>query len=46
MDPNACWERLLAAVEEGDADEARAAFEDLAGWLARGGFPPPAWGEK
>jgi hypothetical protein len=40
MDPQACFERILDAIENQDADEFTGAFEDLANWLQRGGFPP------
>ena len=40
MDPTACWKRYLAALIEGDADEANAALFDLRVWLNRGGAPP------
>lgn len=40
MDPQACYERLLRAVAEGDADEAAEAHDDLRTWLLRGGFEP------
>jgi hypothetical protein len=41
MDPNACVRRILDAIDNGqDADEFVSAFQDLADWLAKGGFPP------
>jgi len=44
MDPEACVRRVLAACGDGkrpaDIDEFVEACEDLAGWLARGGFVP------
>ena len=43
MDPNACFDRLNAALASGDTDEAREALADLSGWLRSGGFLPDAW---
>lgn len=40
MDPNACLERLIAAMGIADHDEAKAAARDLAQWMDRGGFTP------
>lgn len=40
MDPNTCLDRLIQAAVDGDAVELRAAAEDLATWLEKGGFPP------
>lgn len=40
MDPNACQRRIHDAERAGDEEEARAAREDLAEWLRKGGFPP------
>lgn len=40
MDPDACMERILQAVMDGDRQEAFGAMEDLIGWLKFGGFPP------
>lgn len=40
MDPTACLRRFLDALNDGDDDEARQAYEDLTSWLAGGGFPP------
>jgi hypothetical protein len=40
MDPNACLNRILVALDERDTDEALEALDDLQGWLSRGGFPP------
>ena len=41
MDPDACLERLLGAMEgEPDYEEVIPAARDLAGWLDGGGFPP------
>jgi len=45
MDPNACLERLLDAVETNDSEEAVEAARDLLGWMARGGAPPTVGGE-
>lgn len=43
MDPNACLQRFVDAIADGDFAEARDAQSDLLGWLARGGFAPD-WG--
>lgn len=40
MDPTACLQRCLDALDDGDQDEAREAAEDLLRWLDNGGFPP------
>jgi hypothetical protein len=40
MDPNACMERILQAIRDGNRSEAFEAMEDLLGWLKFGGFPP------
>lgn len=40
MDPNACLERFLTALEEGDLRAAERAHADLTTWLAKGGFEP------
>jgi hypothetical protein len=40
MDPNACWFRLVDAIQAGDEGEAEAAAHDLAVWIAGGGFVP------
>lgn len=40
MDPNTCFNRILTALQEQDADEYVSAFQDLSDWLAKGGFPP------
>lgn len=40
MDPDACMERLIRALERRDFSEARWALSDLTGWLDKGGFPP------
>lgn len=40
MDPTACFQRMLTAILEHDKEEALSAADDLAGWLARGGFEP------
>lgn len=40
MDPNACWARLVSALEEGDGGEAKDAAVDLAEWIDKGGFVP------
>lgn len=38
MDPQACFRRYVRACEEGDLAEARAARDDYALWILRGGF--------
>ncbi len=40
MDPNACLQRFLGALEDNDAHEAWDAHLDLSVWLSRGGFEP------
>lgn len=40
MDPKACLDRMEAAIEEGDEDEALDAYTDYWGWRNRGGFEP------
>lgn len=40
MDPQACYARWLAAVEDGATDEARDAKADLCEWFAKGGAKP------
>lgn len=40
MDPNACADRLIAALTRGHHAKAREALDDFQGWLARGGFMP------
>lgn len=40
MDPNACLQRFLDALEDNDASEAWHAHLDLSVWLNRGGFAP------
>lgn len=40
MDPNACLQRFLEALEDNDSAEAWGAHLDLSTWLARGGFEP------
>jgi len=45
MDPNACYERLIAALDEGDIPEAKEAARDLQAWITRGGFEPK-WTRK
>lgn len=40
MDPEACLERLLKAIENEEWDEAEWAASDLCDWLEHGGFPP------
>lgn len=44
MDPNACLERFLDALEENDYREAFEAHRDLQQWMAKGGFSP-TWGD-
>lgn len=40
MDPDACLDRLVDALNDGDGDEARAAATDLGIWIGRDGFIP------
>ena len=40
MDPNACLDRILAALENKDFSEADSAAGDLIQWLRHGGFTP------
>ena len=40
MDPQACLKALLAAVHEGDIDEASEYLFGLATWIEKGGYCP------
>ena len=40
MDPQACLQRILDALEAQDRDEFAYAMQDLADWLQHGGFAP------
>jgi hypothetical protein len=40
MDPQACWDQLLAAYAAGDWEQIEERATDLLAWLDRGGFPP------
>ncbi len=40
MDPTAKWERIVAACNNGDMEEAAAAALDLGEWRRKGGFRP------
>src|SRR5262249_219354 len=40
MDPQAAWDRLLAAYAAGDWDQIEELATDLLAWLNRDGFPP------
>ena len=40
MDPTACLNRMLGALQEGDHAEAYQAAQDLLAWIGGGGFPP------
>lgn len=40
MDPQACWDQLLAAYAAGEWDQIEERATDLLAWLDRGGFPP------
>ena len=42
MDPSATLEALLDSIANGDADGASQAAENLATWIANGGFEPAA----
>jgi len=39
MDPQACLQRIFDLINDNDPDSYYA-FEDLAEWLKKGGFPP------
>jgi hypothetical protein len=43
MDPNACWKRLQAALDNGEPGEVADAARDLHRWVARGGALPSGW---
>lgn len=43
MDPTVALTNLNRALDDGDLDAARDAFEALDGWLSRGGFLPEQW---
>lgn len=40
MDPTACWQRIVDALQDNNTIEAIDAAIDLAAWLNRGGFMP------
>ena len=40
MDPTACLDRALNALDDEDFDQADSALSDLATWTLRGGFSP------
>ena len=40
MDPRACLERVLAALDRKDTAEALVVMTELLGWLLRGGSVP------
>lgn len=40
MDPNACYQRWLDALEEDNNEEAAEAHRDLTAWLASDGLQP------
>ena len=40
MDPTACLERMIDALQDGAFDEARSAAQDLLHWIDRDGDPP------
>ena len=46
MDPQACYERILDALIEGDLEEATFAIDDLRNWAGRGGYLPVVTREK
>jgi hypothetical protein len=48
MDPDACFDRWVDAITDGDADidDAIEAATDLVSWLDRGGFVPERAIEK
>lgn len=43
MDPNACFQRIVNALADFDAEEAESAYADLCDWIKRGGFVPRAF---
>jgi hypothetical protein len=43
LDPTAALIRALEAMRDGDRVEAFDALQDLAGWLAKGGFLPDVY---
>lgn len=40
MDPNACLDRFLSALDDQDYEEAEDAYDDLCAWMLKGGFEP------
>ena len=46
MDPNACYERIRAALVAGDVAGAQAAALDLAEWLNKRGCYPEYFGKS
>ena len=40
MDPNACLDMIVDAIESNDWEEAYYSMVDLRAWLRAGGFPP------
>lgn len=42
MDPDAAFTQLLHDLAAGEVEDARDAAEDLAEWIARGGYLPAA----
>jgi hypothetical protein len=40
MDPNVCLQNFVTAYEDGDLDAAKEYHQNLASWLAKGGFEP------
>ena len=43
MDPDACVDLIVAAIEDEDWEEAIDHANNLDLWLNAGGFPPPRW---
>jgi len=40
MNPDACWEKIMEALADGEWNEAEDKFDDLLNWLKQGGFYP------
>lgn len=40
MDPNACLNRIIESIQDGDMNEAKFAIIDLQEWMQKGGFHP------
>jgi len=40
MDPDACFDRILTKLNDGDYAEASESYVDLLSWIGGGGFKP------